>query len=80
MTRKRGTPRRGSAWNAHKAQRQRKEHLERALVMATSLLRKKARAEKQALLSTIAEKGAGHSSADTVKMEDDTEDLYPPIS
>jgi hypothetical protein len=77
MTRKRGTPRRGSAWNAHKAQRRRKEHFERALVMATSLLRKKARAEEKALLSTIAEKEAGRSSADTVKMEDDTEELYP---
>ena len=77
MTRKRGTPRRGSAWNAHKAQRRRKEHLERALAMATSLLRKKARAEEKALVSTITEKEAGRSIVDTVKMEDDTEDLYP---
>jgi len=45
--------------------------------MATSLLRKKARAEKKDPLSTISEKGDGRSSANTVKMEDDTEDLYP---
>jgi hypothetical protein len=77
MTRKRGTPRRGSAWNAHKAQRRRKEHFERALIMATSLLRKKARAKEKALLTTIAEKEAGRSSADIVKLEDDTKDLYP---
>jgi hypothetical protein len=77
MTRKRGRPRRGSAWNAHKAQRRRKEQFERALAMATSLLRKKARAEKMALLSTIAEKGAGCSKADTARMEDGTEDMYP---
>jgi hypothetical protein len=68
MARKRGRPRRGSAWNAHKAQRRRKEQLERALALATSMLRKKARAEKLALLATIAESGAGCSrEATTIK-------------
>jgi hypothetical protein len=45
--------------------------------VATSLLRKKARAEEKALLSTIAEKGIGRSSMDTVKLEGGTEELYP---
>jgi hypothetical protein len=77
MPRKRGTPRRGSAWYARKEQRQRREQLERALVMATSLLRKKVRAEEKALLSTIAEKEIGRSSMDTVMLEGSTEQLYP---
>jgi hypothetical protein len=77
MPRKRGVPRRGSAWYARKEQRQRREQLERALVMATSMLRQKARAEEKALLSTIAEKEIGCSSLDTVKLEDSTEQLYP---
>jgi hypothetical protein len=58
MTRKRGRPRRGSAWYTHKAQRQRKEKLERALSLATSILRKKARADQLALHAIIAETGA----------------------
>jgi hypothetical protein len=70
-------PRRGSAWYARKEQRQRREQLERALVMATSMLRQRARAEEKALLSTIAEKEIGRSSLDTVKLEDSTEQLYP---
>jgi hypothetical protein len=82
MARKRGKPRRGSAWYTHKAQRQRKEKLERALAMATSILRKKARAEKLALLAIIAETGAGCSSeATTIKpgdrQEDGAEDAFP---
>jgi hypothetical protein len=82
MARKRGRPRRGSAWYTHKAQRQRKEKLERALAMATSILRKKARAEKLALLAIIAETGAGCSSeATTIKpgdrQEDGAEDAFP---
>jgi hypothetical protein len=82
MVRKRGRPRRGSAWNAHKAQRRRKEQLERALALATSILRKKARAEKLALLATIAESGAGCSrEATTIKpgdrQEAETEAAFP---
>ena len=46
MPRKRGTPRRGFAWYARKEQRQQREQLERALAMATALMRKKARAEE----------------------------------
>jgi hypothetical protein len=61
MARKRGRPRRGSAWEAHKAQRRRKEELERALAMATSILRKKNRAERRARLAIIAEPGVGSS-------------------
>jgi hypothetical protein len=44
MTRKRGKPRRGSAWYTHKDQRQRRQNLERALSMATSILRQRVRA------------------------------------
>jgi hypothetical protein len=44
MTRKQGRPHRGSAWYTHKKQRQRRKNLERALSMATSILRKRARA------------------------------------
>jgi hypothetical protein len=77
MPRRRGTPRRGSDWYARKEQRQRREELERAIVMATSLMRKKARAEEQALLSTIAESELGCSSMDAVKLEGSTEQLYP---
>jgi hypothetical protein len=82
MARKQGRPRRGSAWYAHKAQRQQKEKLERALSMATSILRKKARAEKLALLATIVEMGAGCSSeATTIKpgdrQEAGAEDAFP---
>jgi hypothetical protein len=82
MTRKRGRPRRGSAWYTHKAQRQRKEKLERALAMATSILRKKARAEKLALHAIIAETGAGCSSETTTikpgdRQEDGVADAFP---
>jgi hypothetical protein len=82
MARKRGRSRHGSAWYTHKAQRQRKEKLERALAMATSILRKKARAKKLALLAIIAETGADCSSeATTIKpgdrQEDGAEDMFP---
>jgi hypothetical protein len=62
MTRKRGRPRRGSAWYTHKEQRQRREKLERALSMATSILRKRARADQLALHAIIAETGTERSS------------------
>jgi hypothetical protein len=45
--------------------------------MATSMLRRKARAEKVALLATIVETGAGCSKVDTARKEDGTEDMYP---
>jgi hypothetical protein len=82
MARKRGRPRRGSAWEAHKAQRRRKEKLERALALASSILRKKARAERRALLDTIAEPGVGCSRKDKAfkpsdKKEAETEDVFP---
>jgi hypothetical protein len=77
MPRKRGVPRRGSNWYARKEQRQRREQLERALVMATSMLKQKARAEEKALLSTIAEREIGCSNMETVKLEDSAEQLYP---
>jgi hypothetical protein len=83
MARKRGRPRRGAAWDARKAQRRRREQLERALALATSIIRKKARAEKRALLATIAEPGAGCSrDAKTNTPEDGqdagTEEEFPP--
>jgi hypothetical protein len=62
MTRKRGRPRRGSAWYTHKEQRQRRKNLERALSMATSILRKRARADQLALHAIIAETGTERSS------------------
>jgi hypothetical protein len=82
MTRKRGRPRRGSAWYTHKAQRQRKEKLERALSLATSILRKKARADQLALHAIIAETGAGCSSETTtiqseIRPEDGVADAFP---
>jgi hypothetical protein len=55
MTRKRGKPRRGLAWYTHKAQRQRRQNLEHALSMATSILQQRARADRLALHATIAE-------------------------
>jgi hypothetical protein len=63
MVRRRGTPRRGSAWEAHKAQRRREEELERALALASSILRKKARVEGRAVLNSIVEQDAGCSRA-----------------
>ena len=77
MPRKRGVPRRGSAWYGRKEQRKRRGQLEQALVMATSILRQRARAEEKALLSTIAEEQLGCSSLDTVKIEESTEQFYP---
>jgi hypothetical protein len=83
MARKRGRPRRGAAWEAHKAQRRRKEQLERALALATSILRKKARAEKLARLATIAEPGVGCSrdvkeNASGALQEAGIEEEFPP--
>jgi len=62
MARKRGTPRRGAAWAAQKEQRRRKDQLERALALATSILRQRARAEQIERLTTIAEPSVGCSS------------------
>jgi hypothetical protein len=83
MARKRGRPRRGAAWEAHKAQRRRKEQLERALALATSILRKKARAERLARLATIAEPGVGCSrdvkrNASSALQKVGTEEEFPP--
>jgi hypothetical protein len=75
MARKRGRPRRGAAWDARKAQRRRREQLERALALATSIIRKKARAEKRALLATIAEPRAGCSRDE---QDAGTEEEFPP--
>jgi hypothetical protein len=62
MARKRGTPRCGAAWEAQRAQRHRKDQLERALALATSILRQRARAERMERLATIAEPSVGCSS------------------
>jgi hypothetical protein len=82
MTRKRGRPRRGSAWYTHKAQRKRKEKLERALLLVTSILRKKAQADQLALHAIIAETGVGCSSDTTTiqsknRLEDGVVDAFP---
>lgn len=77
MPRTRGVPRRGSAWYARKEQRKRRGQIERALVLATSILTQRARAEEKALLSTIAEAQLGGSSLNTVKMEESTEHFFP---
>jgi hypothetical protein len=74
MVRRRGKPRRGSAWEAHKAQRRREEELERALALASSILRKKARVERRAMLNTIAEQDAGCSR---IEKETEQADLFP---
>jgi hypothetical protein len=49
MPRERGKPRRGSAWYTHAAQRQRRQHMERALSLANSILRQRARVAHLAL-------------------------------
>jgi hypothetical protein len=74
MVRHRGKPRRGSAWAAHKEQRRREEELERALALASSILRKKARVEGRTLLDSITEQGAGCSRAGK---EAETTVLFP---
>jgi riboflavin biosynthesis pyrimidine reductase len=61
MTRKRGRPRRGSAWYTHKEQRRRRKNLERALSMAISILRQRARADQLALHAIIAGPGTKRS-------------------
>jgi hypothetical protein len=61
MVRIRGRPRRGAAWEAKKAQRRRKEKMERALTLANSILRKEARAKKLARLAIVAEPGVESS-------------------
>jgi hypothetical protein len=44
IPRERGKPRRGSAWYTHAAQRQRRQKLEKALSLASSILRQRAKA------------------------------------
>jgi hypothetical protein len=66
MVRRRGTPRRGAAWEANKAQRRREEELERALALASSILRKKARVEGRATLKSIVERETGSSKEQNV--------------
>jgi len=61
MVRERARSRRGSAWDAHRAQRRRKQHLEHALSMASSILRRRAREERRRLLDSIVERKAGCS-------------------
>jgi hypothetical protein len=62
MARKQGTPRRGAAWAAQKEQRRCKDQLERALALATSILRQRARAERIERLATIVALNVGCSS------------------
>jgi hypothetical protein len=58
MVREHARPRRGSAWDALRAQRRRKKQLECAISLASSILRKKAREERRKLLDIIAERKA----------------------
>jgi hypothetical protein len=55
MPRERGKPHRGSAWDTHAAQRQRRQHMEHALSMANSILRQRARFTCIALHATVTE-------------------------
>jgi hypothetical protein len=71
MVRRRGMPRRGSAWEALKAQRRREEELERALALASSFLGKKARVEGRAMLNTIAEQDTACSRIEQGKEQVD---------
>jgi hypothetical protein len=75
MVRKRGRPRRGAAWDARKAQRRRREQLERASALAIYIIRKKAKEEKRALLATIVEPRPGCSRD---KQNDGLEGIFPP--
>jgi len=61
MVRERGRPRRGSAWVAHREQRRRKQELERAMSLASSILRRRARAERRLMLDSMAEQKTGCS-------------------
>jgi hypothetical protein len=74
MVRRRGKPRRGSAWEALKAQRRREEELERVMALASSFLRKKARVEGRAMLNTIAEQNVGCS---IIEQGNEQENLFP---
>jgi hypothetical protein len=62
MTRKQGRPCRGSAWYTYKEQRQRRQNLEHALSMATSILRQRASVDRLALHATITEPVIEHST------------------
>jgi hypothetical protein len=82
MTRKRGRPHRGSPWYTNKVQRQRKEKLEHALSLATSILRKKARVDQFGLHAIIAETGVVRSSETMAiepgnRLEDGSVDAFP---
>jgi hypothetical protein len=82
MTRKRGRPRRGSAWYTHKEQRQRRKNLECALSMETSILQKRACTDQLALHAIIVETGTERSSHTMAiepgsSLEGDTVDKFP---
>jgi hypothetical protein len=80
MVRERARSRRGSAWDAHRAQRRRKQQLEKALSLASSILRKKARAERRMLLDIIAEQKAGCSGEGLISSLSNERDVEPEVA
>jgi hypothetical protein len=80
MVRERARSRRGSAWDAHRAQRRRKKQLECALSLASSILRKKARAERRMLLDTIVEQRAGCSREGLISNLSDVREAEPEVA
>jgi hypothetical protein len=79
MVRERARARRGSAWEAHREQRRRKQELERALSLASSILRRRARAERRMLLDTIAEQKVGGSRDETIPSVRNERDAEPEV-
>ena len=55
MPRERGKPHHGSAWHTHAAHRQRRQHMERALSLANSILQQRVRVAHFALHAPIIE-------------------------
>jgi hypothetical protein len=80
MVRERARSRRGSAWDAHRAQRRRKTQLERALSLASSILRKKAREERRKLLDIIAEQKDGGSREGLISKLSIVRDAEPELA
>jgi hypothetical protein len=80
MVRERARSRRGSAWDAHRAQRRRKKQLECALSLASSILRKKAREERRRLLDTIVEQKAGCSREGLISKLSNVRDAEPEVA
>ena len=79
MVRERGRPRRGSAWIAHREQRRRKQEMERAMSLASSIMRRRARAERRLLLDSMVEQKAGCSRDGMKPGESNERDVEPSV-